>query len=169
MSSSATALRARPAARRTPTKSRVARPAPLRTPSSTRKPRLRVVDTAARARTRRVRLVAWVVGALVVVALLAAVAFHVQLAQGQLELDRLERQTSAAREQYQQLRLQYAQQSSPAAITDRATALGMVPAGDVPTYLTVPDAPPSTPAPDQTSTTLQDGWKKVKPHLGTQP
>ena len=169
MSSSATALRARPAARRTPTKSRVARPAPLRTPSSTRKPRLRVVDTAARARTRRVRLVAWVVGALVVVALLAAVAFHVQLAQGQLELDRLERQTTAAREQYQQLRLQYAQQSSPAAITDRATALGMVPAGDVPTYLTVPDAPPSTPAPDQTSTTLQDGWKKVKPHLGTQP
>ncbi len=169
MSSSATALRARPAVRRTPTKSRVARPAPLRTPSSTRKPRLRVVDTAARARTRRVRLVAWVVGALVVVALLAAVAFHVQLAQGQLELDRLERQTAAAREQYQQLRLQYAQQSSPAAITDRATALGMVPAGDVPTYLTVPDAPPSTPAPDQTSTTLQDGWKKVKPHLGTQP
>ena len=169
MSSSATALRARPAARRTPTKSRVARPAPLRTPSSTRKPRLRVVDTAARARTRQVRLVAWVVGALVVVALLAAVAFHVQLAQGQLELDRLERQTAAAREQYQQLRLQYAQQSSPAAITDRATALGMVPAGDVPTYLTVPDAPPSTPAPDQTSTTLQDGWKKVKPHLGTQP
>ena len=169
MSSSATALRARPAVRRTPTKSRVARPAPLRTPSSTRKPRLRVVDTAARTRTRRVRLVAWLVSALVVVALLAAVAFHVQLAQGQLELDRLERQTAAAREQYQQLRLQYAQQSSPAAVTDRATALGMVPAGDVPTYLTVPDAPPSTPAPDQTSTTLQEGWKKVKPHLGTQP
>jgi len=116
-----------------------------------------------------VRLVAWLVSALVVVALLAAVAFHVQLAQGQLELDRLERQTAAAREQYQQLRLQYAQQSSPAAVTDRATALGMVPAGDVPTYLTVPDAPPSTPAPDQTSTTLQEGWKKVKPHLGTQP
>src|SRR2546423_9038835 len=97
MSSSATALRARPAARRTPTKSRVARPAPLRTPSSKRRPRLHVVDTAARARTRRVRLVAWLVGALVVVALLAAVAFHVQLAQGQLELDRLDRQTPAAR------------------------------------------------------------------------
>ena len=46
--------------------------------------------------------------ALVVVALFAAVAFHVQLAQGQLELDRLERQTAAAHEQYQQLRLQYA-------------------------------------------------------------
>jgi len=169
MSSSATALRARPAARRTPTKSRVARPAPLRTPSSTRKPRLHVVDTAARARTRRVRLIAWLVGALVVVALLAAVAFHVQLAQGQLELDRLDRQTAAARAQYQQLRLEYAQQSSPAAIVFRATALGMVRAGDVPTYLVVPDAPPSAPAPDQTSTTLQDGWKKVKPHLGTQP
>jgi len=128
-----------------------------------------VVDTAARARTRRVRLVAWLVGALVVVALLAAVAFHVQLAQGQLELDRLDRQTAAARAQYEQLRLEYAQQSSPAAIVFRATALGMVRAGDVPTYLVVPDAPPSAPAPDQTSTTLQDGWKKVKPHLGTQP
>jgi hypothetical protein len=128
-----------------------------------------VVDTAARARTRRVRLVAWVVGALVVVALLAAVAFHVQLAQGQLELDRVDRQTAAARAQYQQLRLEYAQQSSPAAIVYRATALGMVRAGDVPTYLVVPDAPLSALAPDQTSTTLQDGWKKVKPHLGTQP
>ena len=128
-----------------------------------------MVDPAARARTRRVRLVAWLVGALVVVALLAAVAFHVQLAQGQLELDRLDRQTAAARAQYQQLRLEYAQQSSPAAIVYRAAALGMVRNGDVPTYLVVPDAPPSAPAPDQTSTTLQDGWKKVKPHLGTQP
>ena len=131
--------------------------------------RLGTAAGAARARTRRVRLVAWLVGALVVVALLAAVAFHVQLAQGQLELDRLDRQTAAARAQYQQLRLEYAQQSSPAAIVFRATALGMVRAGDVPTYLVVPDAPPSAPAPDQTSTTLQDGWKKVKPHLGTQP
>ncbi len=169
MSSSATALRTRPAARRTPTTSRVARPAALRAPSSARRPRLRVVDNAARVQNRRVRLVAWLLGALVVVALFAAVAFHVQLAQGQLELDRLERQTAAAREQYQQLRLQYAQQSSPAAVVYRATALGMVRAGDVPTYLTVPDASPSTPAPDQPSTTLQEGWKKVKPHLGTQP
>jgi hypothetical protein len=169
MSSSATALRTRPAARRTPTTSRVARPAALRAPSSTRRPRLRVVDNAARIQNRRVRRVAWLLGALVVVALFAAVAFHVQLAQGQLELDRLERQTAAAREQYQQLRLQYAQQSSPAAVVYRATALGMVRAGDVPTYLTVPDVPSSTPAPDQPSTTLQEGWKKVKPHLGTQP
>jgi hypothetical protein len=130
---------------------------------------LRVVDNAARVQNRRVRRVAWLLGALVVVALFAAVAFHVQLAQGQLELDRLERRTVAAREQYQQLRLQYAQQSSPAAVVDRATALGMVRAGDVPTYLTVPDASSSTPAPDQPSTTLQEGWKKVKPHLGTQP
>ena len=170
MSSSATTLRAaRPAARRTPTTSRAARPASLRSPSATRKPRLRVVDNEARVQARRVRRVAWLVSALVVVALLAAVAFHVQVAQGQLELDRLERETALARERYQQLRLQFAQQSSPAAIGERATALGMVHAGDVPTYLVVPDADPSTPSPDQTSTTLQEGWKKVKPHLGTQP
>ena len=130
---------------------------------------MRVVDNAARVQNRRVRRVAWLLGALVVVALFAAVAFHVQLAQGQLELDRLERQTTAAREEYQQLRLQYAQQTSPAAVDARASALGMVRAADVPTYLLVPEAPPSAPAPDQTSTTLQEGWKKVKPHLGTQP
>jgi hypothetical protein len=170
MSSSATALRTgRPAARRTPTTSRGARPAPLRRPAPARKPRLRVVDNEARLRTRRVRRVAWILSALVVLALFAAVAFHVQLAQGQLDLDRLEGKTEAAREQYQQLRLQFAQQSSPAAVASRAAALGMVRPGDVPTYLVVPDATPSTPAPDQTSTTLQEGWKKVKPHLGTQP
>jgi len=170
MSSSATTLRAaRPAARRTPTSSRAVRPAPLRKPSTARKSTLRVVDTETRAQARRVRRIAWLLGALVVVALLAAVAFHVQLAQGQLDLDRLEHKTAAAREQYQQLRLQFAQQSSPAAIGDRAAALGMVHAGDVPTYLVVPDADPSAPSPDQTSTTLQEGWKKVKPHLGTQP
>jgi cell division protein FtsL len=170
MSSTATSLRAaRPAARRAPTTSRVARPALLRTPSNTRKPRLRVVDSQTRLHTRRVQRVVWLLGALVVVALFSAVAFHVQLAQGQLELDRLERRTAEARDRYQQLRLEYAQQSSPAAIVERANVQGMVPAGDVPTYLVVPDAPTSTPAPDQTSTTLQEGWKKVKPHLGTQP
>jgi len=170
VSSSATTLRAaRPAARRAPTSSRVVRPAPLRIPPSVREPRLRVVDTEARAQARRVRRIAWVIGALVVVALLAAVAFHVQLAQGQLELDRLERKTEAARERYEQRRLQFAEQSSPAAIGDRAAALGMVHTGDVPTYLAVPDAAPSAPSRDQTSTTLQEGWKKVKPHLGTQP
>ena len=170
MSSPATTLRAaRPAARRAPTTSHVARPAPLRSPAATRKPRLRVVDTEARAQARRVRRIAWLLGALVVVALLAAVAFHVQLAQGQLELDGLERKTAAARDQYQQLRLQFAEQSSPATIGERAAALGMVHEGDVPTYLVVPDAGPASPSPDQTSTTLQEGWKKVKPHLGTQP
>ena len=170
MSAPATALRAaRSAARRAPTKSRAARPAPLRTPARTRKPALRVVDSEASRRARRVRLVMWSVVAMVVVSLFAAVVFHVQLAQGQLELDRLERETAEARQRYQQLRLEYAQQSSPAAIELRAKALGMVRAGEVPTYVAVPNAPPPSATPDQTSTTLQEGWEKVKPHLGTQP
>ena len=130
---------------------------------------LRVVDTEARLRARRVQRVMFLVATLVVLALFAAVVFHVQLAQGQLELDRLERRTVAAREEYQRLRLQYAQQSSPSAIEQRAKALGMVRAGDVPTYVVVPDAPTPESTPDQTSTTLREGWKKVKPHLGTQP
>jgi cell division protein FtsL len=170
VSAPATVLRAaRPAARRAPTTSRAARPALLRPPARTRTTALRVVDSEARLRARRVRRVMWCLVALVVLALFAAVVFHVQLAQGQLELDRLERQTAVAREQYQQLRLEYAQQASPAAIQQRAEAMGMVRAGDVPTYVVVPDAPPPTKTPDQTSTTLQEGWEKVKPHLGTQP
>lgn len=170
MSSPATVLRAaRPAARRTPTTSRAARPALIGAPAKARAPRLRVVDSEAQLHARRLRRVVWLLGALVVVALFAAVVFHVQLAQGQLELDKLERETAAAQAHYQELRLQYAQQSSPAAIVYRATALGMVHAADVPTYLVVPNAPPSTPTTDQTSTTLQEGWEKVKPHLGTQP
>lgn len=118
---------------------------------------------------RRVRRVMWSLAAMVVLALFAAVVFHVQLAQGQMQLDRLERETAAAREEYQQLRLQYAQQSSPAAVELRAKSLGLVRASEVPTYVVVPDAPPPSAAPDQTSTTLQEGWEKVKPHLGTQP
>jgi cell division protein FtsL len=170
MSASATVVRAaRPAARRATTTSRAARLAPLRTPPRTRKPALRVVDSEARLHARRVRRVMWFLAALVVLALFAAVVFHVQLAQGQLELDRLERETTAAQEQYQQLRLQYAQQSSPAAIEFRAKSLGLVHSSEVPTYVAVPDAPAPTASPDQTSTTLQEGWKKVKPHLGTQP
>lgn len=111
----------------------------------------------------------WLLAVLVVLALFAAVVFHVQLAQGQLQLDGLERKTATAREEYQRLRLQYAQQSSPAAIEQRAKALGMVSGGDVPTYVLVPDAPPPASTPDQTSTTLREGWEKVKRHLGTQP
>jgi cell division protein FtsL len=170
MSAAATALQAaRPAARRAPTTSRAARPASLHTPARTRRAPLRVVDNQARLKARRVRRAMWCLAAMVVISLFAAVVFHVQLAQGQLELDGLERRTSAAREQYQQLRLQYAQQSSPAAIQQRAQAIGMVSAGDAPTYVVVPGAPPPAVAPDQTSTTLQEGWEKVKPHLGTQP
>jgi cell division protein FtsL len=169
VSAPATVLRAaRPAARRAPTTSRAARPALLRAPARVRSVALRVVDTDARLHARRVRRVMWLLAALVVLALFAAVVFHVQLAQGQLELDRLERQTTTAREEYQHLRLQYAQLSSPAAIEERAKALGMVRAGDVPTYVVVPDAPPPASTPDQTSTTLREGWEKVKPHLGTQ-
>ena len=100
-----------------------------------------------RARTRRVRLVAWLVGALVVLALLAAVAFHVQLAQGQLELDR-SRARRRRRAAVPAVASVPREQSSPAAIGYRAAALGMVRDGDVPTYLTVPDAPASSPAPD---------------------
>lgn len=130
------------------------------------RPRLRVVEAAP---VRRVRWGAWVLALLVASSLFAAVAFHVVLAQGQLELDRVARLAAVERQRYQQQRLAVAQESSPAWIVARAHQLGLVDPAGPPSYVTVPNAPPPPAPHDGTSTTLQDGWEKVKPHLGNQP
>ncbi|MGH8983417.1 MAG: hypothetical protein ACRDY6_06020, partial [Acidimicrobiia bacterium] len=104
MSTSAAALRARPA-----------RPVHSpRQPAGTRRTAtLRVVDTEAQRRARRVRRVLAGFGVTVVCALVAAVAFHVFVAQSQLQLDRLEQEVAAEQQRYQELRLAVAAASSP--------------------------------------------------------
>ena len=105
-----------------------ARPAPATAPRT--RPPLRVVgprELGPRARRRRARLLTTGAGVLVSALLFGLVAFHVLIAQSQLQLGRMETQTSDAQARYDRLRLQVAQLSSPGRIVAAAQErLGMV-------------------------------------------
>jgi hypothetical protein len=96
------------------------------------------------------------------------VAFHVLLAQGQLELDRVEQQIKAEQELYPKKRLELAQRASPEAIKSQAAAQGLVEPSSPAAVVIVP-ADPATqpPASDTTSTT--DEYEEVKQHLDPSP
>lgn len=100
-----------------------------------------------------------------VVALVSAVVFHVILAQGQLQLDRMSTQIAKTQHTYESRRLKLAKMSAPERIIGEAERLGLVLPPDPPTYLTVDGAPTPASETEQPSTTLRD-WKAVKPHLG---
>ena len=91
--------------------------------------------------------------------------FHVVLAQGQLELDGLDRKIDTARREYEERRLEVSTLASPQRIIEQAEALGLVMPDGPPTYLVVPGAPAPAAERGGTATTLDD-WKKVKRHLG---
>jgi hypothetical protein len=78
-------------------------------------------------RRRAARLLA-VMCAVIVLAMLGAAAFQTLLAQRQLELDRLDRDITAAREHYEVLRQERAELRSPQRLAGIASAAGMVPA-----------------------------------------
>ncbi|MBV8952127.1 MAG: cell division protein FtsL [Actinobacteria bacterium] len=127
---------------------------------------LRVVDEKAARRERQLRVGIWVFGLVSVVSVFVVVAFHVMVAQSQLQLDRLNRQVTAQQQQYERLELQAAQLSSPDRIATRAEQLGMQPGGPS-TFITVPESGASRPAQGPTSSTAD--YQKVKQHLGTRP
>ena len=109
--------------------------------------------------------------AAVIAAVLIVVGFHVMMAEGQLQLDRLDQATKAEQQRYEQLRLKYAQRSSPKAIIDRADDLGMIPATSQ-RYISVPGLSEhdSTDAGSgATAPSLARDWEKVKKHLVAQP
>jgi len=116
---------------------------------------------------RRAHVAAFVVVA-TVFALVSAVAFHVVLAQGQLQLDGLDRKIDTARREYEERRLEVSTLASPQRIIEQAEALGLVMPSDPPSYLVVPGAPTPAAQGGGTATTL-DEWKKVKRHLGDAP
>ena len=136
---------------------------PFRAPAPQRA-KLRVVParTATR-RRRRTILLSWAT----VVALLTIVAFHALLAQSQIALDRLEQQTEAAEQRYEEARYQYALASSPEAITRRAQEIGLVLAGQPPRTVAVSgdDVPEPPDAPSGTF----GGYTEVKSTLSTTP
>ncbi len=83
-----------------------------------------------RPRGRRFAGVAVVVSVVLGLAMMGAAAFQTQLAQRQVELDRLDREIRESKEQYESLRRQRAELRSPARLGEVAAANGMVPAGD---------------------------------------
>lgn len=86
---------------------------------------LRVVEVASR-RSRRQRRHVTLVASAITIALFTVVAFHVVLAQSQISIDRVERQTVLAQRHYEDLRLDRARLSSPERIVQRAAELGLV-------------------------------------------
>ena len=148
---------------------RAPRSAPAPAPARPR--HLAVVDPAARKRERRARLgVRLAIGA-VIGAVLLVVGLHVVMAEGQLQLERLDRQTSAEQQRYESLRLTYAERNAPQAIITRAKRLGMIPATSL-RYLSVPGLSASGSAgasAGATAPSLARDWEKVKKHLVAQP
>ncbi|MGZ4756501.1 MAG: hypothetical protein ACXVKA_03135 [Acidimicrobiia bacterium] len=149
--------------------------APLRAPRSTPAParprHLAVVDPDARKRERRARIGVRLAVAAVVAAVLIVVGFHVLMAEGQLQLERLDRVTKAEQQRYEQLRLKYAQRSAPDAIVKRATRLGMIPATSL-RYISAPGLTAEGSAAAGTGArapSLARDWEKVKKHLVAQP
>ena len=127
---------------------------------------LSVVDERAARRERQIRRGIWLFGLVSVVSVFVVVAFHVMVAQSQLQLDRLTRHGTQEQQKYEQLRLQVATLSAPGVIAQRAEELGMKPGGPS-TFITVPDSGTQQPKQDPTSSTAD--YQKVKQHLGTRP
>lgn len=149
-------------------RARVARPHTAHPrPSASRSARAAQPAPRAAARAHRGRVGAFVVLA-TIFALVSAVVFHVVLAQGQLTLDRFDREIDTARRDYEERRLEVSTLASPERIVSQAEALGLEMPQDPATYLTLPGAPPPTAVGGETATTLDD-WKKVKQQLGDEP
>ncbi|MHB8672033.1 MAG: cell division protein FtsL, partial [Acidimicrobiales bacterium] len=90
---------------------------------------------AARARRRRARLVTFGAVAILIGSLFGVVAFHVVLAQGQLQLQQLQDRQNAEHVRHQRLELEVAELESPARIVAAAQQqLGMIAPASV-TYL----------------------------------
>ena len=116
-------------------------PAPHRHTPAAPPPRLRLVDPREARQRRGARLVTGVLVALTCAGLFAIVALRVVLAQGQVEVDRLEASIETAQAVQQDLRLTVAELEAPAQIVAAARQrLGMVTPVTV-TYLTPPPAP----------------------------
>ncbi len=97
----------------------------------------------------------------IVFVLVSAVVFHVFLAQGQLQLDHLDQEITAARREYEQRRLEVANLGSPPRVIEEAQKLGLVIPAEPPTYLEVPGAKAADARTANPTSTLGD-WKQVK-------
>lgn len=145
-------------------------PAPRR-PDPPARPRLQLVDGRAHLRRRRFRRLVWLAALVSAGSLFLMVAFHVELAETQVELERVQEATTLEQRRYERLRLEVAEAAAPERIVSVARErLGMVQPVET-RYLQVP-ATPGDAAPDPvtaTASTLAETWGEVKPHLATLP
>jgi len=144
------------------------KPAPARRP----RPNLRLVPPSPRApRAPFVLLALFIVGAGVA----ALLVLNTVVAQDAFTLHDLDRNAAALAEEEQRLRQEIAALEAPAAVADRATKLGMVPAGD-PVFLTMdgtvlgnpvpaeaPPPPPPPPAPKPSASASAKPTASPKP------
>ena len=94
---------------------------PIRKPTSGKRPVLAVVPH----RRRWPAVVAGFSWAIVFAALLGAAVFHTQLAERQLQIDRLERSVATQRELFDELRYERARLRSPVRLAAAAGEMGM--------------------------------------------
>lgn len=137
-------------------------------PSAPRRARprhLRVVDPQLLRRQRRARRMVVGAGLLVLAALFAMVAFHVELAEGQMSLQKVQEATAVEQQRYEASRLNFAMLESPQRIVDRATtALGLqVPTNTI--FLPVP----SDGRAKKSNVDATQPWEAAKPDLAAQP
>jgi cell division protein FtsL len=116
----------------------VQRHAPSRAPRPTAAPPSRQLRVVAGGR-RAVRF-GVVLGVALFGVMFAVTAFQTRLAENQLQVDETEQAIAEQRKLYDQLRMESATLRSPQRLTEEATKLGMVPAGNVEFVETDPSA-----------------------------
>lgn len=139
------------------------RPAPAPAVEQAPERHLRVVGKPTRRPSRR-RLLTTFALFIGFVALLAAVAAHVVLLQGQQHLDHLNERNATVQQRYNQLRLEVDRLEAPERIVAEATRQGMVQPTDQ--IWLAPVQPLDDPGATNDDPTAED-QAQVKPYLGT--
>jgi len=105
------------------------------------------------------------VALLIVGVVVTAVLFHVALAQGQLQLDRLDASITSAQREYEHRRLETSRLASPQRIIEQAQTQGLVIPDQPAVYVEVEGVSGAAGQPADPPTTIGD-WQDVKPSLG---
>jgi cell division protein FtsL len=137
-------------------------PAP-RAPPRARPRHLRVVDPRLLKRQRRARRLVVGAGLLVLAALFAMVAFHVELAEGQMSLQKIQQETAVEQQRYEASRLNVAMLESPQRIVDGAARLGLA----APTNTITLSGGPAVKKHSNVDATQP--WETAKPDLAARP
>ena len=115
---------------------------------------------------RRVRRLVTALSVVVGAVLVLAVAFHVTLAQGQLELDQLRARAVEEQDGYERARVEVAAAAAPDEIVRRAQELGMIVPDEILHVSSLPGTTAVVPESPATSPSTMGSWPTVKPHLG---